>query len=126
MEMLGFSRQGVHHSNVSHTDTIALLAYEWISPLMFAAVNEVELFPENCPNWLRTHMLPLDLTSDVEDEDDAASSVLSQGSHYTDPSFSGTVPDNESGTVQSLLKQSCIVTSSKTPDARLDSVRQCQ
>ena len=70
-------------------------------------------------------MLPLDLTSDVDDEDDTASSVLSQSSHYTNPSFSRTVHDNESGTIQSLLKKASIVTNSQTPDLRLDTIRQC-
>ena len=82
--------QGVHSTNVSHTDTIGLLACEWITPLMFTAVNDVGLLPDNCPDWLRSYMLPLDSTSDVDEEDDRASSVMSQGSHYTNPpSFCG-------------------------------------
>ena len=44
-------------------------------------------------------MLPLDSMSDVDEEDDRASSVLSQGSHYTNlSSLSHTIHDNKGST----------------------------
>ena len=63
-------------------------------------------------------MLLIETMSDVDDGEDGASSVLSQAYHFTNPpSFSCTIQDNESGTIQSLLKKTTVVTDNQTPDS---------